>query len=77
MRSLEVALPAEQYFANTAAKISPGRTLRPGYTRCSGSSVRAQAFLSGCPNVLRDTLKYNLSLKLKSLIYSFIDFNAT
>ena len=31
MRSPVVALPAEQYFADTAAKISPGRTLPPRY----------------------------------------------
>ena len=54
MRSPAVALPAEQYFADTAAKISPGRTLPPRYARCSGSGVRARAFSSGCPNVLRD-----------------------
>jgi hypothetical protein len=54
MRSLVVVLPAEQYFADTAAKMSPGRTLPPRYTRCSNSGVRARAFSSGCPNVLRD-----------------------
>jgi hypothetical protein len=54
MRSPAVALPAEQYFADTAAKMSPGRTLPPRYARCSGSGVRARAFSSGCPNVLRD-----------------------
>jgi hypothetical protein len=40
MRSLAVAPPAEQYFADTAAKMSPGRTLPPRYARCSGSGVR-------------------------------------
>ena len=54
IRSPAVALPAEQYFADTAAKISPERTLPPRYARCSGSGVRARAFSSGCPNVLRD-----------------------
>ena len=33
MRSPAVVLPAEQYFADTAAKMSPCRT----YTRCSSS----------------------------------------
>ena len=54
MRSPVVVLPAEQYFADTAAKMSPGRTLPPRYARCSSSGVRARAFSSGRPNVLRD-----------------------
>ena len=64
MRSLAVALPAEQYFADTAAKMSPG------------SDVRAQAFLSGCPNVLRDTLydstNINPTYIYIGLFYSYI-----
>ena len=69
MRSLAVALPAEQCFADTAAKISPGRTLPPRYTRCSSSGVRARAFSSRCPNVLRDIIKLIVvNIEIKSSI---------
>ena len=54
MRPLAAVLPAERYFADTAAKMSPRRTLTPRYTRYSGSGVRARAFSSRCPNVSRD-----------------------
>ena len=40
MRSPAVVLPTKRYFAETAAKMSPCRTLTPRYTRCSSSSVR-------------------------------------
>jgi hypothetical protein len=56
MRSPAVALPAEQYFADTAAKMSPGRTLLPRYARCSGSGVRARAFSSSRPDGSRDKI---------------------
>ena len=69
MRSPAVALPAEQYFADTAAKISPGRMLPPRYARCSGSGVRARAFSPGCPNVLRDIIKLIVvNIEIKSSI---------
>ena len=45
MRSPAVVLPAERYFAGTAAKMSPCRTLTPRYTRCSSSSVRMGVLL--------------------------------
>jgi len=61
IRSPAVVLPAERYFADTAAKISLCRTLTPRYTRCSGSGVRARAasvFIA----------KKSLGLRLKILI---------